>query len=45
MIERLEDSLAAMTDNIASTLKRIENRLESLNAQAVFVSLFIIDIY
>ena len=45
MIERLEDSLAAMTDNMTSTLKRIETRLESLEAQAGFVSLCINDIY
>ena len=34
-----------MTDNMASTLKWIETRLESLEAQAAFVSLFINDIY
>ena len=45
MIERLEDSLAAMTDNMTSTLKRIETCLESLEAQAAFVSLCINDIY
>ena len=45
MIERLEDSLAAMTENMTSTLKRIETRLESLEAQAAFVSLCINDIY
>ena len=45
MIERLEDSLAAMTDNMTSTLKRIETRLESIEAQAAFVSLCINDIY
>lgn len=36
MIERLEDSLAAMADNMTSTLKRIETRLDSLEAQAAF---------
>ena len=44
MIERLEDSLAAMTENM-TTLKQIETRLESLEAQAAFVSLCINDIY
>ena len=45
MIERLEDSLVAMADNMTSTLKRIETRLKSLEAQAAFVSLCIDAIY
>ena len=34
MMERVEDSVAAMEDNFAKALKRIEQRLESLETLA-----------
>ena len=39
MVERIEDSFAAMEDNMAGALQQIEQRLESLEKQAAVVSL------
>ena len=41
MMERIEDSVAAMEDNMKAGLNRIEQRLESLEKQAPLVSLCI----
>ena len=38
MMEQLEDSVAAMEDNVKASLNRIEQRLETLEKQASLVS-------
>lgn len=46
MVERIEDSIGAMEHNMASALRRIEQRLASLeeSSQATLVSLCIVPI-